>query len=275
MIVGDWKHGSSYDVRRSPAQICCAPVCQPARRLPGSAAGCRPSLQADLRPFRGKWLHFKSPLTFFPNSSNCIAHDVRPIGSQGREVLMQVLMDNSSPMQKRIAAYLVLMKDPKPTELAQLAAFLPREENQQVKSFVESHIANILSSKMPETEEYVGSTQSCNVYLETSRLHSSAASPFFSIFLPRLRQMIRNVMQDNEIGPVMDATKFSRNYQMGSLEGNVIFEGNSYLPKEAMLEMTLRAFGYDIDMMEVKALSLHALESLQAVTLGEKNQIIK
>lgn len=70
----------------------------------------------------------------------------------------------------------------------------------------------------------------------------------------------------------MDATKFSRNYKMGSLEGNVIFEGNGYLPKEAMLEMTLRAFGYDIDMMEVKSFffSLHALESLQAVTPGRK-----
>lgn len=79
---------------------------------------------------------------------------------------MQVLMDSSSPMQKRIAAYLVLMKDPKPTELAQLAAFLPREENRQVRSFVESHIANILSSRMPETEEYGGSAQSRDVCLE-------------------------------------------------------------------------------------------------------------
>lgn len=72
----------------------------------------------------------------------------------------------------------------------------------------------------------------------------------------RLRQMIRDVLEGNEIGPIRDATKFSRNYQMGSLEGNIIFEENSYLPKEAMLEMTLRAFGYDIDMMEVKVLRL-------------------
>lgn len=88
--------------------------------------------------------------------------------------------------------------------------------------------------------------------------------------------MIRDVLQGNEIGPVMDVTKFSRNYQMGSLEGNVIFEGNGYLPKEAMLEITLRAFGYDIDMMEVKFFALQALESLQAATLGEKKyKIIK
>lgn len=53
----------------------------------------------------------------------------------------------------------------------------------------------------------------------------------------------------------MDPTKFSRNYKMGSVEGNMIFEGNSYLPKEVMLEMTLKAFGYDIDMLEVNIFS--------------------
>lgn len=68
---------------------------------------------------------------------------------------MQVLLDSASPMQKRIAAYLVLMKDPQPTELAQVADALPKEEDQQVKSFVISHITNILTSTEPETEEYV------------------------------------------------------------------------------------------------------------------------
>lgn len=67
--------------------------------------------------------------------------------------------------------------------------------------------------------------------------------------------MIREALQDNEIGPILDPTKFSRNYKMGSLEGNVIFEGTGYLPREVMLEMTLKAFGYDIDMLEVNIFS--------------------
>lgn len=70
-----------------------------------------------------------------------------------------------------------------------------------------------------------------------------------------LRQKIRDALQDNEIGPLMDPAKFSRNYKIGSVEGNMIFEGTSYLPKEVMLEMTLKAFGYEIDMMEVNILS--------------------
>ncbi|KAM3603273.1 uncharacterized protein V6R79_019676 [Siganus canaliculatus] len=141
------------------------------------------------------------------------------VPDEAREVLMQVLLDSTSPVQKRIAAYLVLMKDPQSTELAQLADALPNEQDKQVKSFVISHITNILSSTEPQTQE--------------------------------LRQKIRDALQGNEIGTIMDPTKFSRNYKMGSVEGNMIFEDNSYLPKEVMLEMTLKAFGYDIDMMEI------------------------
>lgn len=66
---------------------------------------------------------------------------------------MQVFLDSASPLQKRIAAYLVLMKDPQPSELTQLAAALPSEQDQQTKSFVISHITNILSSTEPETQE--------------------------------------------------------------------------------------------------------------------------
>ncbi|KAK1875569.1 Apolipoprotein B-100 [Dissostichus eleginoides] len=147
------------------------------------------------------------------------AFRLTPVPEEGREILMQVLLDGASPMQKRIAAYLVLMKDPQPTELAQLADALPNEQDQQVKSFVISHVTNILSSTEPATKE--------------------------------LRQKILDALQGNEVGAPMDPTKFSRNYKIGSVEGNMFFEGSSYLPKEVMLEMTLKAFGYDIDMMEV------------------------
>uniref|UniRef100_A0AAZ3SHM5 Vitellogenin domain-containing protein n=1 Tax=Oncorhynchus tshawytscha TaxID=74940 RepID=A0AAZ3SHM5_ONCTS len=129
----------------------------------------------------------------------------------GREVLMQVLLSGASPLQKRVAAYLVLMKDPQPAELAQLAAALPIDEDQQAKSFVISHLTNILES--------------------TAK--------------------ILDALQGNEVGTVMDPTKFSRNYMIGSVQGNMLFEGTSYLPKEVMLEMTLKAFGYNVDMMEV------------------------
>ncbi|XP_066532856.1 apolipoprotein Bb, tandem duplicate 1 [Hoplias malabaricus] len=142
-----------------------------------------------------------------------------PVPEEGRSVLLQVLLDRNAPVQKRIAAYLILMKDPQPAELSQLTAALSSEKNLQAKSFFISHITNILSSTAPETNE--------------------------------LRQKILDALQGNEVEKVMDPTKYSRNYKIGSLEGNMVFDEANQLPKEAMLEMTLNAFGYDIDMFEV------------------------
>uniref|UniRef100_A0A3Q2QZV6 Apolipoprotein Bb, tandem duplicate 1 n=1 Tax=Fundulus heteroclitus TaxID=8078 RepID=A0A3Q2QZV6_FUNHE len=142
-----------------------------------------------------------------------------PVPTEARDAFMQVLLDNSSEVRKRIAAYLIIMKDPQPNELTQLTSALSSEMDQQFISFVISHMNNILSSTEPETEE--------------------------------LRQKIQNVLQGNNIEPETDPMKFSRNYKIGFVEGNMIFEGASYLPKEVMLEMTLRAFGFEIDMMEI------------------------
>ncbi|KAK7940142.1 hypothetical protein WMY93_003468 [Mugilogobius chulae] len=142
-----------------------------------------------------------------------------PVPEEGREILMQVLLDSSAPVQKRIAAYLVLMKDPQPSELAQLMSALPSEQDAQFKNFVISHITNIGTSTEPATQE--------------------------------LRQKIFAATADNNLGPVEDSLKFSRNMKIGMIQSNMIFEGASYLPKELMLEMTLKAFGFDLDMMEI------------------------
>ncbi|KAI5610950.1 apolipoprotein Bb, tandem duplicate 1 isoform X1 [Silurus asotus] len=142
-----------------------------------------------------------------------------PVPKESRTVLTQVLLDKVAPVKKRIAAYLILMKNPQPGELTQLTAALPSEEDLQVKSFVISHLTNILSSTAEETKE--------------------------------LRQKVIDALQGNEVGDVMDATKFSRNYKIGSLEGNMVFDNENNLPTEVMLEMTLNAFGYDIDMVEI------------------------
>ncbi|XP_073709018.1 apolipoprotein Bb, tandem duplicate 1 [Garra rufa] len=141
------------------------------------------------------------------------------VPDEGREALMKVIFDKAAPVQKRVAAYLIVMKDPQPSELAQLVAALPKNENCQAMSFVNSHISNILSSTAADTKE--------------------------------LREKILNALQGNEIRPSTDPTKYSRNYKIGSLEGNVIFESEELLPNEVILEMTMNAFGYDIDMFEI------------------------
>ncbi|RVE55741.1 hypothetical protein OJAV_G00229140 [Oryzias javanicus] len=141
------------------------------------------------------------------------------VPEETRTVLMEVLLNSGNPVQQRIAAYLVLMKDPQTSELTQLDGALISEEDQQLKNFVMSHIQNILSSTDPDTQQ--------------------------------IRDKIYEAMKNSVIAPVINPTKFSGNFKLGSLESNMIFDRSSYLPKEVMLDMTLKAFGFEIDMMEI------------------------
>lgn len=68
----------------------------------------------------------------------------------------------------------------------------------------------------------------------------------------------------------MDPTKFSRNYKIGSIEGNMLFDGSSYLPKEVVLDIALNAFGFDVDMIEVY---IHSYTSVSNVCIFEKSLI--
>lgn len=66
---------------------------------------------------------------------------------QVREVLLQTFLDDASPGDKRLAAYLMLMRDPSQSDVSKITQLLPLEQNEQVKNFVASHIANILNSE--------------------------------------------------------------------------------------------------------------------------------
>lgn len=161
---------------------------------------------------------------------------------------MEVLLNSGNPEQQRIAAYLVLMKDPQTSELTQLDGALTSEEDQQLKNFVMSHIQNILSSTDPETQQW-------DKYL--LGLWVTWFFSFFKngLFFHRIRDKIYEAMKNTAIEPIINPTKFSGNYKLGSLESNMIFDRSSYLPKEVMLDMTLKAFGFEIDMMEVRILT--------------------
>ncbi|XP_043074689.1 apolipoprotein B-100 isoform X2 [Puntigrus tetrazona] len=158
------------------------------------------------------------------------------VPEEGREVLMDALLDKDASVQKRVAAYLILIKNPTPAELAQLAASVHLEENRQAKSFIISHITNILSSTAPETLD--------------------------------LRWKVQEAFQGNEIGMIMESTKISRYYRFGSLEGNMIFESPDELPREVMLEMTLNAFGFDMDFIEI-GMEGKGFESIVEALFGE------
>uniref|UniRef100_A0A3B3BIT0 Vitellogenin domain-containing protein n=1 Tax=Oryzias melastigma TaxID=30732 RepID=A0A3B3BIT0_ORYME len=124
-------------------------------------------------------------------------------------------------VQKRLAAYLMLMRNPQDSDIEAVKKILTQEQNPQVKAFVSSHIHNIIT--LPDPKK------------------------------------ILDALQNVEGTTDYDFTTTSRNYKLGvahesllaSVEGNVIFDPSNQLPREVLLETTLEAFGYSVDIWEV------------------------
>uniref|UniRef100_A0A3Q1CD90 Vitellogenin domain-containing protein n=1 Tax=Amphiprion ocellaris TaxID=80972 RepID=A0A3Q1CD90_AMPOC len=143
------------------------------------------------------------------------------INDEIRNVLMEVYQDTQSPVEKRLAAYLILMKTPDYTLVRNVVNSLENERNEQLRSFVISHLNNIRNSDEPQI----------------------------------LREYIDLALKDELSPPNKVFDGMSRNYKinspLGSIQSNMIFDDRDTLPKEMMLETTLKAFDYNYDIFEV------------------------
>ncbi|XP_068199369.1 apolipoprotein B-100-like [Antennarius striatus] len=142
-----------------------------------------------------------------------------------RSNLQRVCQYSKGAVQKRLAAYLLLMKDPQDSDIEMVKKIYKQEQNVQVKSFVTSHIFNIVSSPDEDSQK-----------------------------------LARRLVDSIGIDALMynfDATK-SRSYKLDmsqgnsvlDVHGNVIFDPSSQLPREVMLESTLKIFGFSMDIWE-------------------------
>ena len=88
---------------------------------------------------------------------------------------------------------------------------------------------------------------------------------FLHLGFHRLSKEIAEALEGIEIDVSGDITQYSRNFKMDasmpqdtiqtSMQGNLIFDPSSQLPREVMLETTLKAFGQKLDIWEVCAYS--------------------
>ncbi|KAM9354956.1 apolipoprotein B-100-like [Pholidichthys leucotaenia] len=149
------------------------------------------------------------------------------VTDEARSNLQRVCQYPKGAVQKRLAAYLVLMRNPEDSDTEMVKKLLTQEQNVQIKSFVSSHIYNIISSTDSETQE--------------------------------LGQRIKEALEDTEVSTHDDYTTKSRNYKLdmahenmqASVQGNVIFDPSSQIPREVLLETTLKVFGYSMDIWEL------------------------
>lgn len=66
---------------------------------------------------------------------------------QVQEILFDTFANGAAPVEKRLAAYLLLMRGPSSSEIRKIIQLLQLEQSEQVKNYVASHIANILNSE--------------------------------------------------------------------------------------------------------------------------------
>lgn len=90
-----------------------------------------------------------------------------------------------------------------------------------------------------------------------------------AILFPSLKSRVEEALKGSQVPTAKDFRKFSQNYQISKrvsvpgvdpisakVEGNVVFDPNSYVPKETMLKTTLNVYGFGpSDIFEVQQLS--------------------
>uniref|UniRef100_A0A803V4U0 Apolipoprotein B n=1 Tax=Ficedula albicollis TaxID=59894 RepID=A0A803V4U0_FICAL len=173
------------------------------------------------------------------------------ITEEDRSALFKAFQELDAPTDKRLASYLLVMKNPSPSDLAKILRVLTKEKSEQVKSFVASHIANILDSKELGIED--------------------------------LKSRVEEALKGNQLPTAKDFRKFSQNYQISErvsvpgidpisakVEGNVIFDPSSYIPKETMLKTTLHAYGFDPSDVFELGLDGKGFEPTLEALFGEK-----
>ncbi|XP_034531344.1 apolipoprotein B-100 [Notolabrus celidotus] len=133
-------------------------------------------------------------------------------------VLSRVYLDPQSPVEKRIAAYLLLMKNPDQDLVKDAVDSLANVKDQQLITFVISHLKNILKSNTPEMKEVIEySERALQDYIEVNGMSANRK---------------------------LDSP-------LGSVQSNMILDNVNTLPKEVMLETTLKVFDYEYDFFEV------------------------
>jgi len=141
--------------------------------------------------------------------------------------MLTLLENRVLDSELRINAYLAAMRCVDDAMLARVQTILESEEINQVGSFIWTHLTN---------------------------LRESASSAKMSI-----RRILENVQLQKQFD--LDKRKFSRNIELSTfsellnvgagVESNLIWSADSFIPRSAMLNLTVDVFGQSVNLLEI------------------------
>ncbi|XP_060537065.1 uncharacterized protein LOC132708634 isoform X2 [Cylas formicarius] len=144
-----------------------------------------------------------------------------------RSYFDRIYRDQQENSEIRIAAYLQMMRCPNYLLVRTIARNLRHEEVNQVGSFVWSHLQNIVKTANPVKVEIQ------SLLSEEDLVHKFSSD-------------IRKFSHNREGSMYFEEYNFGGNY-----ENNVIFSPSSYIPRSAMLNLTVDLFGESVNLLEV------------------------
>ncbi|XP_026465853.1 apolipophorins-like [Ctenocephalides felis] len=146
---------------------------------------------------------------------------------QETKIFLDTLANKTEPTEVRISSYLAAMNCLSNKDLYKIRGVLLAEKANQVGSFIWTHLTNIQESSA------------------------------------RWKTDIKYILSSESLRKKFDTNfrKYSRNYEFssfskllnagGALESNVIFSPESYIPRSAMVNLTLDIFGETMNVLEI------------------------
>jgi len=166
-----------------------------------------------------------------------------------KESMLVLLESRELDSEVRINAYLAAMQCADDQTLVRIQSILESEEINQVGSFIWTHLTNLQQTASP-----------------------AKAS---------IRAILENVQLQKQFD--LDKRKFSRNVEFStfsellnigaSVESNLIWSADSFVPRSAMLNLTVDVFGQSVNLLEVGG-RIQGLEDLLEKVFGpESNNV--
>jgi hypothetical protein len=165
-----------------------------------------------------------------------------------RNELFKLLENRQTDSELRINAYLAVMQCATDDTLQRVQSVLESDEVNQVLSFIWTHLTNLRETASP------------------------------------LKRQIRAILENAELKKEfdMDKRKFSRNIELstfsellnvgGTVESNLIWSGQSFVPRSASLNLTVDMFGRSVNLFEVGG-RIQGAEDILERLLGPGSEI--
>jgi hypothetical protein len=150
-----------------------------------------------------------------------------------REELMSLVRESGNDVEVRLAAYLILMKQPSRNNLREVVSILKNERVNQMRSFMSSHIGSIMESEEPTLKDM---KKELEIVIAGEQL-------------PEIEQDLKKLSRHIEFSKAFKLPYVNQTVA-AQLQSNLIYHPEGILPRSLMLNLTVNILGRSLNLIE-------------------------